>query len=223
MEIIQDIKPSDMDSAYVEELPFDRAKKALEEEGYRVSSLEESALLRMQYGKDSSVSRKGNWTGEAFVYDPKRRLLCLTKSSPIMENPTEATQANREGNEYFLTNVQVQRALEDSVEVNSRGIPTGRFGEDELTAYAFGDAAENYGLFLRGTGIKLMPIHLPDLKDEPKDEPFARQVWFGYLRYFSGRSSLLSGRSSLYGYSRSLANGGRLRGVRKNFSTGTKG
>ena len=91
-------------------------------------------------------------------------------------------------------------------------IPTNRFGEDGLTAYAFGDAAENYGLFLRGTGIKLMPIHLPDLKDEPKDEPFARQVWF------RGLSSM----SSLYGRGWGLANG-RLRGVRKNFSTGTKG
>ena len=221
MTIIQDIKPRKpigMHSAYVEGLPFDRAKKALEKKRYRVISLEESALLRMQHGKGSFVSIYGNWTREAFVYDPEKRLLCLTKSSPIMKSPRKATQAHREGNEYplgneyFLTNVQFQGALEDSVEVSSMEIPTNRFGEDGLTAYAFGDAAENYGLFLRGTGIKLMPIHLPDLKDEPKDEPFARQVWF------RGLSSM----SSLYGRGWGLANG-RLRGVRKNFSTGTKG
>ena len=197
MEIIQDIQPRGMYSAYVD-ASFDKAKQDLESKGYSIISLEQNARLRMQEGKDSFVSRNGNWTREAFLYNPKTNLWYLTKKSPIMDFPVEAVQAHREEREYFLTNEQVQRALENSVEVKDREIPTDRFGEDPLAVYAFGDSAQDYGLFLKDVNkdvnIKEMPIWLPD----SREKPFARQLWFRYLDDWSvldgDYMGLLSGR-----------------------------
>ena len=204
MKIIQDIQPRGMYSAYVD-ASFDKAKQALEKDGYSIISLEQNARLRMQEGKDSFVSRNGNWTREAFLYNPETNLWYLTKKSPIMDFPVEATNAHRKGREYFLTNEQVQRALEDSVEVKDREIPTDRFGEDPLAVYAFGDSAQDYGLFLKDVNkdvnIKEMPIWLPD----SREKPFARQLWFGNLDYGSGL---------LGGDGRDLRYDSRMRGVR---------
>jgi len=193
MKIIQDIQPRGMYSAYVD-ASFDKAKQALEKDGYSIISLEQNARLRIQEGK----SRNGNWTREAFLYNPETNLWYLTKKSPIMDFPVEATNAHRKGREYFLTNEQVQRALEDSVEVKDREIPTDRFGEDPLAVYAFGDSAQDYGLFLKDVNkdvnIKEMPIWLPD----SREKPFARQLWFRYLDDWSvldgDYMGLLSGR-----------------------------
>ena len=199
MKIIQDIQPRGMYSAYVG-APFDKAKQDLESKGYSIISLEQNARLRMQEGKDSFVSRNGNWTREAFLYNPETNLWYLTKKSPIMDFPVEAVQAHREGREYLLTNEQVQRALENSVEVKDREIPTDRFGEDPLAVYAFGDSAQDYGLFLKDANIKKMPIWLPD----SREKPFAKQLWFWNL----------GGRSDLGGSVGGLRFDGRLRGVR---------
>ena len=193
MKIIQDIQPRGMYSAYVG-APFDKAKQDLESKGYSIISLEQNARLRIQEGKE----RNENWTREAFLCNPETNLWYLTKKSPIMDFPVEATNAHRKGREYFLTNEQVQRALEDSVEVKDREIPTDRFGEYPLAVYAFGDSAQDYGLFLKDVNkdvnIKEMPIWLPD----SREKPFARQLWFRYLDDWSvldgDYMGLLSGR-----------------------------
>ena len=193
MEIIQDIQPRGMYPDYVD-APFDKAKQDLESKGYSIISLEQNARLRIQEGKE----RNENWTREAFLCNPETNLWYLTKKSPIMDFPVEAVQAHREGREYLLTNEQVQRALENSVEVKDREIPTDRFGEDPLAVYAFGDSAQDYGLFLKDVNkdvkIKEMPIWLPD----SREKPFARQLWFRYLDDWSvldgDYMGLLSGR-----------------------------
>ena len=205
MKIIQDIQPRGMYSAYVD-ASFDKAKQALEKDGYSIISLEQNARLRMQEGK----SRNGNWTREAFLYNPETNLWYLTKKSPIMDFPVEATNAHRKGREYFLTNEQVQRALENSVEVKDREIPTDRFGEYPLAVYAFGDSAQDYGLFLKDVNkdvnIKEMPIWLPD----SREKPFARQLWFRYLDDWSvldgDYMGLLSGRLRGVRYAEGIAN-----------------
>ncbi len=55
MAIIQDVKPSETESAYVER-PFDEAKAELEAGGYNIASLEQFAKLRIAQGKDSHVA-----------------------------------------------------------------------------------------------------------------------------------------------------------------------
>ena len=197
MEITVDIKPTGVESAIVY-APFDIAKKALENKGYRIISLEENAKLRIQQGKGSYISKNGNRTREAVIYLPDKRII-LTKNSPIMENPKEATTAYRNGNEYFLTNEQVEQALQDSVSLSGKAIPTNDFKNNEITNFAFGDIAENYGLFLKNAGINKMPVYLANVSNKP----FARQMWFRNLGSYS----------ELNGYGRGLGSGGRMRGV----------
>ena len=178
--------------------PFDKAKEALENKRYRIISLEENARLRMQQRKNYSVSQNGNWTREGVLNLPDKRIV-LTRNSPIMINAKEATSAHRNGNEYFLTQEQVEQALQDSVKLSGKDIPTNDFKNNEITNFAFGDVAESYGLFLKEAGIKEMPVYLANVSDKP----FARQIWFRGL----------DGRSELNCYSRSLGSGNEMRGV----------
>ena len=178
---IQDVKHGRIVSDYVE-APFDEAKKALESNGYKIISLEENARLRMQEGRDSWESRYSNWTREGIVYITDKRIF-LTKNSPIIENPKEATECSRKRVEYYLTDKQVEQALNDSIKLSKESIPTNRFKDNEITAFAFGNIAEQYGLFLKGIGIKEMSVHLANVYDKP----FTRQMLFGNI----GRGSNL--------------------------------
>jgi len=197
-QLIQDIKPRTSDSAYVV-VPFDEGKAVLEANNYRVISLEENAGLRIHEGEDAYVSRNGNWVREGILYLPDKRVL-LTKNSPIMDNSEEATSCHRNEEDFYLNNYQVEKALEDSVEIKDKEIPTNKFGEDELTVYAFGENAESYGRFLESAEIKEMPIWLTKVQDKP----FVRQLWFSELEYMS----------VLYGLNLVLYNDRGVRGIK---------
>jgi hypothetical protein len=197
--LIQDIKPRGIASAYVD-APFDEGKTELESNGYSIISLEENAKLRMQEGRNSDVSRNGNWVREGVLYVPSKGKF-LTKNSPIMANAKEATECHRNGTEFYLTDEQVERSLDGAVMLDEKDIPTNRFGEHVATVYAFGDNAKDYGEFLKEVGIDEMPVYLAN----NEDKLFARQLWF--------RS--LDNRSVLVGDSRSLGCDYRVRGVRK--------
>lgn len=193
--IIQDVKPTGTTSAYVEK-PFDEAKKELESAGYDIISLPQFAKLRREQGKDSHVANYGAYTREGFLYVPQKGIF-LVRNSPIMANAKEATECHRNGKEFYLTQEQVEQSLADSVQVkvkHGETIPTKRFGDDELTAYAFGDNAEAYGEFLKEAGIKEMPIYLADVTDKP----FARQAWLH--RLVSDYRSILNGNNRYLNY-----------------------
>ena len=157
-EIIEDVTQGVLHSAYVA-APFGEGKTALEAKGYRIPTLEENARLRIQEGGGSNVSRNGNWVSEDFVYVPSKGIY-LTKKSPIMVNPREATEAHRNNIEYFLTDEQVQEALSDSIEVES--------DQNSITAYAFGNFAKKYEEFLKENHISY--IYLPKLYQLPMGE-----------------------------------------------------
>lgn len=175
---------------------FNEKLGVLRGNGYRVISLEETAILRMIEGinwncfnlskpRYPSISGEDCTTQEAFVYVPNKGLF-LTKNSPILENPKEATESIRYENEYYLTDEQIEKALVDSVKISDKvrrfwqtSIPTKKFAESEIASYAFGGSAEHYGMFLWNAGINLMPIYWTrQLYDE---KPFARQVTFSQL------------------------------------------
>ena len=200
MKITQDVSKGKLQSAYVE-APFDKAKETLEKAGYRIISAEENAGLRVQEGAESGISQNGNWTREGFIYVPKKGIF-LTKNSPIMENPTEATNANRQGELYFLNDSQVESSLVNAVKVSKTEIPTNRFADEEITSYLFGKNAKQYGQFLKGQGIDEMPIWLANLQDKP----FATQLWLHGID--------LGLRSGLNGNIRYLYFDSRMRGVR---------
>jgi hypothetical protein len=189
--------------------PFDEGVIHLGITGYNLISLEENAGLRIREGGNSKVSTQGNWVREGILYVPKKGRF-LTKKSPIMQNLVEATNAHRNGTEFYLNDRQVEEALEDSVEIpkgegrHSLRIPTNEFGEDEVARYAFGETAKQYGEFLGEAGIKEMPIYTSSLQDEP----FVKSTWFGGL---NGRSPSAIVGDGWYLCSAPI----RLRGIRK--------
>ncbi|MFA7708386.1 MAG: hypothetical protein WCX73_05540 [Candidatus Pacearchaeota archaeon] len=200
MTIIQDVKPTGTDSAYVER-PFDEAKAELESNGYHIVSLEEFAKVRIAQGKDSHVADYGAYVKEGFLYVPQKGIF-LVRNSPILANAKEATECHKKGKEFYLTDTQVEEALTNSVQFkDSKSIPTNRFAEDERTAFAFGETAKVYGEFLKEAGIKEMPVYLASLENKS----FARQAWLRELGddYRSG----LSGGGLYYSYA--------VRGVRE--------
>lgn len=201
MSFIKDITPTGVHSGY-EVAPFDKGLETLEKEGYNLISLQENAKLRKQQGKDSDISRNGNWVREGVLYLPQKGRF-LVRHSPILYNAKEATDCHRKNQDFYLNGKeeQVEEALRDSVQIDRKDIPTKRFKDDPVTVFAFGDFAQEYGDFLKDAGIKEMPIWLTNMQDKP----FARQVWFRDL----------GGRSGLYGNSRILnISYDRLRGVR---------
>ena len=202
VKLIQDVQPRGMSSAYVV-APFDKGKKQLESEDYHIVSLEENARLRIQEGKNADVSRNGNWVKEGFLYVPGKGKF-LTKTSPVIAHPVDATNAHRNGNDFYLTAEQVEQSLAGSVKLKDKdfSVPVKRFGENELTVYAFGDSAQDYGKFLENAGIKEMPVWMVD---NIGDKPFVRQAW---LYRLDGRSGLLGD----YWY---LSDVYRVRGVRE--------
>jgi len=196
--ITNDIRPRGLDSAYVIG-PFDKAKEALESEGYEVIGLKENAKLRIEHGANSFVSRNGNWTREGVLYLPDKRIL-LVSNNPIMQNAKYATACHRKREKFYLTDEQVESSLEGSIDLRGKPIPTNRFAEDTRTAQIFGEVVGDYGLFLKEARIEEMPIWL----DFTEDKAFVRPVWFDNL----DNGSLLDGNVG------GLVFGGRMRGVK---------
>lgn len=206
-EVNVDTRQGEPESAFVEG-PFDKGKEVLESKGYRIISLEENARLRIQGGKDADIARHGNWTREGVIYAPKKGIF-LTKNSPIMANVKEAIDRHRNGNEFYLTDSQVEKALEDSVELKKENIPTNRFKDNKIAVYAFGNYADEYGRFLEDAGIEEMPVWLVNMQKKS----FARQMWFRNL--YAG--------STFNGDNWDLYLGSyRMRGVRESSEDATK-
>lgn len=193
MAIIQDIKPIKTDSAYVQKT-FHEAKAELEANGYSLLSLEEFAKIRILYGKNHSVSKYGSYTKEGFVYVPNHGKF-LTRNSPIMANTLEATKCQIRNTEFYLNSDQVEEALADSIKIKEGTVPTDRFEDNEIMVYFFQDLAKPYGEFLKGVGIKEMPIHLANLEEKP----FARQTWLHGID--EGYGSCVDGDGRELGYS----------------------
>ena len=103
--------------------------------------------------------------------------------------------------DFYLTEDQVKECLDNEhVELTDESIPSTRFGEHEITCYAFGEKAEEYGKFLEKNNIHKMPLWLAGMYDKP----FARKVWFRGL----------GGSSDLVGFDRVMYGGFGVRGVR---------
>ena len=177
------------------EKAFDKSLEQLDLEGHRIITLAENARLRIQEGINSDISRNGNYTREGFLYVPGQPNK-LVRKSPILDSPVEATQAHRYGNEFYISQEQLEQVIGSGfyeLQDKTFYIPTNRFKEEGLTVFAFGTTegknlnqdqrdAEEYGLFLKEAGIKEMPVWLVDRDYVNRQKgPFARQLWFDGL------------------------------------------
>ncbi len=171
--ITVDIEAQTITSAYVG-APLDEGKKTLENFGFNIISPQENAFLRMRSGIDSDITKYGNWTSSEFIYVPKKGIF-LSKKSNIMLNTKKATHCHGIGEEFYLTNKQVEKSLSDSLEIiPTKPISTKGFGKNKITIYTFRGHAQKYGEFLKEAGIDEIIIWPARLKDKP----FARLMWF---------------------------------------------
>lgn len=174
-QVIVDTKSRKIVSASIT-ASFDYGKKLLENEGYRIISLQENARLRIYEGINANVSREGNWVREGVIYVPGKGAY-LTKNSPIMAHAKKAVNCHDKGPDFYLTNAQLEQSLADSVRLIGQPILTKDFGSNEITVYAFGKTAERYGQFLEEAGISDLPILLAHVQDKA----FVLPVKFGHL------------------------------------------
>jgi hypothetical protein len=206
--LTRDINGKSVQSAYACE-PFDVAKATLEGKGYAIITPEKFAQLRMLKGARHNVSLNGAYTSRGTLMVPQKGRY-ITELSLVMEKPTEATQAHREGREFAVSVEDAKRALDGKnvvIPYKQASVPTNRFGEDPITVFVFGESAGKYGEFLAGEGIAEMPLFFNDEKYiNSQKTPFANQLWL--------RRLVDDGRSGLLGSGRGLSYGNAVRGVK---------
>ena len=220
--IIEDITHGPLKSAYVGGAPFDKAKEALERRGYRIISLEEMARLRIQEGKGAEISLKGNWVREGLIYAKKGEVF-LTKNSPIMELPVEATECHRNGRDFDdLAKIDrmtcedgrspLSRAHANSCKVGCADleIPMSKMDKWKLISYAFGSQAKDYVDFLKESLID--PPIINSLWYMPDIHTFAVQAWLTGLN--KSKYGSISGADD-WAMGRYLSCGYRSRGVKE--------
>ena len=202
MTLVNDIKPTGMDSAYVGGRPFDQAKKTLEGAGYNIITLEQNAGLRVSQGRAAIVSREGNYVAEGGLYLPDNHVL-LVRNNPIMQSLEIATNAHRNGKDFYPSPEQIEWALSGEhvdLREGERFIPVNAFTEDERTVFMFGKNTKAYADFLKENNFNEINIYLAN----SQDSAFVRQGWFYGLGVRSGVGV----------GDRGLDVGDRLRGVR---------
>ena len=198
---------------------FDKAYPSLKKERVQLATTEQIARERRFSGSDSSLSRNyGQWVAEAHIYQPKDSGIVLIvdgKHNPILANPTEATNAHRNGEEFYVnTSKLLNRAEKDpkkaiksgvlalarpmkkgmlsSSEANPFEVSVDELAENPYFAFTLRDEAKPYGQFLKSAGISKVPVYLVSESNTKASEhngnPFARLLWVGLLGYWSGFS-----------------------------------
>jgi len=204
MTLVQDIRPTGIYSPYVVDEPFDKAKKTLEDAGCKIITYEQNAGLRVQQGPEALVSREGNYVAEGGLHMPDGRVLLLhSEYNPIMLSPMEATNANRNEEDFYPTSEQIEWALSGAYVDLRKGknyIPAEAFMDDDRTVFMFGENTEAYADFLKENDVRGINIYLAN----SQDSIFVRQGWFGG---FGGRWGVDVGGGD-------LVRGGRVRGYK---------
>lgn len=212
---------------YEVKAPWDESLKALRNKRANPINARGLAYARIQEGRNSSLYQYGSYTQEGLIYVPKSDIL-LVRKSPLLNkiSSEKATQAHREGKEFYLDAGKYQKQAEQDKNKDPQKrkvftlnkkenfeIPTNRFKDEELSLWLFGDQAEAYGNFLKENNINEMPVWLvsQDHVNNQK-QSFARQLWLHYLVI----------RSDLSGDYRTLNYVNRTRGVQKTSEAGSQ-
>jgi hypothetical protein len=153
---------------------FDILKKEFDDKGYHMASLNDYARIMLMNLNGGICNTR---LKEAFIYTPDK--VYLSKNSPILANPEQATDCHKKGLEFYLDDSMIKEALRDAREVTSEKIPVSYFESYGFTGFAFGSHARDFGAFLYKQGIKEMSVWL--CNNESKH--FARQAYLEYRPY----------------------------------------
>lgn len=199
---------------------FDKCVDEFKAKGLEVITAKQLAEARMRGGANHAVSRSWTWLAENFNYLPNGDILVASKAfNPLLQYASFAKMAtdchrqipfmefclNDDVVGYLLEGAKqkggvLQLRRKDIQKEVTKGISTDDFGKMELTAFLFGDKAEDYGKFLRKNEIKSVPLYVAN----KQSKAFSRALW-AFNLYYS---------SALHGSSFLLNNLGRAFGVR---------
>ncbi|MDI6738682.1 MAG: hypothetical protein QME12_09320 [Nanoarchaeota archaeon] len=192
---------------------FDKCVDELKAEGLEVITARQLAEVRMFGKAKHAVSSNETWLAENFNYLPNGDILVASKGfNPLLQYPSAAKMATachvaNPFREYFLNDDVVESLLEGSnhkgrvLKLKRKDVPekirTDEFGKRKITAFLFGDKAEDYGRFLREYGIESVPLYVVDKAYAQKQgQAFSRALWASSLY----GNSALYGDSSLFNY-----------------------
>lgn len=182
-EMIVDVPMGKISSAYVK-APFNEARAVLEENNYKIISLEELAGLSMQNGRNSSIFQTSNHVREGVLYVPKKGVF-LTKNSPIIKDSSQLGHYDT----LQLSDEQVEEALADSLDIskqltidnpeygNCRELSASEFGRDKISNFLFGKNSSDYGKFLKDADIPGISLRFNSY-DKRGDSPFVKQLFY---------------------------------------------
>jgi len=186
--------------------PFDKLQKALEKGKCEIAATHQVAKARIAAGKDNSVSQLGAYVAENLIYAPDGKIYVTSRDySPILKYASKATEANRNGNEFYVSKKELEEIIKTADEDSGKeaeerrvyilerkevekDMDTSKFEQYEFARFMFKDAAKEYGAFLQKAGISSISTYLVDAKyQKEQKKPFARALWFHDLY---GRSGL---------------------------------
>jgi hypothetical protein len=197
--IIEDFNNEKISSAYIKDF-FSTGKTKLEQQGYRIISLEENAALRILEGYESDVSRSGNIVREGVVIMPGILGGFLTKTPSFINNNPAPIRSTSTRN--YLTDEEFNQSLVNSIKFSGKPIPADRFDEDPLTNFIFGRFSGDYGRFLKERGIDelILPIQA---NTKSIRRPFIEYIFFEGINYHTGIDEWRGGKENLEGGERS--------------------
>ncbi len=177
---------------------FDTALVVLNKAGYAQTTTQQLAQARIALGSKHDVSQNGSYVQEGFLYMPKELdniLVVDGKHNPILKKPSEATNAHRNGKEFYVEADKLRQLATADGKKNGvlllprstiKNISVDALADHPLSNFSLNDSAKAYGKFLKDYGIKEVPILTVD-KDytQKQDKPFARLLWLRSLNYDS--------------------------------------
>ncbi len=190
--------------------PFDQGVAALRENGLELITSEQLAIIRMRDCPVSLLSTQGTWVAENYNYgNGKDAEIVIASGSlnPILKQPVEATNAHRQGKEFYL-DAAAWKLLRDVAESDpykaiksgallvtrkalKSDIPVEAFGETPETVFLFREQAKAYGNWLKAQGIRAVSQWIVDADYAKKQKnAFGRALWVPNL---GSRGSVLDG------------------------------
>ncbi|MEK6925537.1 MAG: hypothetical protein AABW71_04865 [Nanoarchaeota archaeon] len=220
-----DVKPS-VESAVTSGVNFRQSLAELKKICHKVINLEQNAQLRIQQGKESDVSKIGNYVRQGSVHYQGETGIIVAES-PYLTNATmlrEAIKENSEGRYFSTPNRKLYDKFFKQVQEDASKHPRerravfmpseGRFTisqtqNPEVFEFLLGEFGQDYLNFVGQNSLDLFPISQETLKSYSGTVPI--QLWFGRLGVYG---------SDLVGDGYGLNNkDGMVRGVRQLVST----
>ncbi len=206
--------------------PFDQALSELRSSGMRYPiTARDLADARIQLGSSNLVSRDGSFTREGFAYAKGEPVLLALQSPLLRKQLTEqAVQANRRGNYFLTSNLEVYEKLRAQAEKDKNKSPDKRkviilpkktnfdvTKQDDVAKGLLKDQTDDFFDFIKQESVKTYLVSPNTVNSQ--NGTLLTQLWFGGVCGY---------RSGFDGNYMGLSYVGRVRGVKSTGGAGSQ-